>query len=317
MTRTDLNTPFFAPPLPRETLPLPSGGSFEGARVEWQTCPFSYVLEAGAVDELDKVDGTPAALDFSVGGPPVMDSVYVPPVVVFVPTCPLTMPFLCPSIDQGDFGPDTLLVFGSHVPDDISDGLQTPLGLGWNDFVFPFRAWAHDHPRDRNAAEGPEYYERRNVGRIRAWRYEFDCTETACQDLVVPGEGTWRAEVPAAGDPTNQQVFDEDLTIRVALDTLCLSGCTVDDLRAWVPTSRYGAYVFTIEGRDTDPFGQSCSHPSDLGDNASWFTISISAHGHETEKVSRDVVWVQLSDVRPLAKQQASTAFAAPRRLMQ
>jgi hypothetical protein len=289
--------PYFSPPVPSENLQLPGGRTFRGGKVGWATCPFDYTLEAAAADASGRVDGTPVVVDFLVGGPPAIDSVAVPAVIVFVPSCPEEQQ-ICPQVDPRSFGPDTLLVFGEHVPDALA--WETPLGLGWNDFVFPFRAWAHDDARDRNPAGGPPYYTDEAEGRVRAWQYAFDCTAPGCEDVALPLEGVWRADVRGDLDPPGQQVFDNALHISVPLDTLCVDDpCSLQNLVGVAPTS-YGEYIFAIEARDSDVVGQRCAHPSDLGPNPATFSFDLGPHGRVSAKVSVSTEWVQLSDVRPV-----------------
>jgi hypothetical protein len=330
---SNTNMPFSLPALPARDLPRPSavgGGTFRGAMaptppIEWQTCPFEYKFEAGAVDEHDKVDGTPAAIRFVVGGTPVIDSVFVPKVIVFVPTCGSDRPTFCPGYAQTRFGPDTLAVFGIHRPDAADPSQwQTPFGLGFNEFIFPIRGWGHDHPRDRNPPEGPVYYNTEAVGRIRSWFYTFDCLDPGCTDVVLPGENLWRDERPRTGDPVNQQVFDDTLRLGMPLDTLCVIGgrCTAAASRATLNWTRFGNFAFTLKGLDTDYIGQVCVQPSDLGENQAEFPIAISEYGRTTQVERRQTVWRQLSDVRPIRKAAAAAApagapFANRKRLMQ
>ncbi|UCE03104.1 MAG: hypothetical protein JSW67_02610 [Candidatus Latescibacterota bacterium] len=290
--------PYFSPPAPTEDLRLPDGRIFRGGKVEWRTCPFDYQLEAAAVDPSGRLDGSPVRLDFFVGGAPIVDSVRVPPVVVIIPTCP-DVPATCPQVEPQSFGPDTLVVVGQHVPDPLP--WQTPAGVGWNDFTLAPRAWAHDHPRDRNSEGGPIYYTEESEGRVRAWRVSLDCTAPGCSDLEFPNEGGWRNDEQAFDDPIGQQVFDDPIPIRVPLDTLCLEDPCLEssELIAQIHPALLGEYVFTIEGRDTDFVGQQCERPSDLGPDPASFPSDLGPHGRTTARVSRNVILRQLHEVRP------------------
>ncbi len=294
------NIPFSDPALPLADLPLQQGGIFRGARIGWETCPLDYVVQAAAVDEHGSPDwGTPASMRFIVGGAPSLDSVFVPPVMVFVPTCSPQQASRCPSF--APFGPDTLLVVGTHVPDATDPGSwTTPLGIGWNDFVFPFRGWGHDHPRDRNPEQGPAYYDESNVGRIRSWRYSFDCDTEPCADVSLHDENFWVREPP--GDPPQAQAFDPRLTIRIPLDTLCVSSPCDGNVRARVGSvpGAFGAYRFTLTARDTDPSHQLCRIPFDLGPSSVYFDLDIARLGTETTPATRAVTWLPLHAVRPV-----------------
>ncbi|UCE01518.1 MAG: hypothetical protein JSW67_09510 [Candidatus Latescibacterota bacterium] len=322
------NMPFSAPAQPALDLPLPpllGGGTFRGAAVGWQTCPFDYLFQAGAVDEHGKIDGTPDQIGFFVGGSPTIDSVRVPKVFVFVPTCGQAQaPTFCPGYENVTFGPDTLAVFGRHVPDAVIPPWQTPFGLGWNDFVFPFKAWGHDHPRDQNRETGPPFYGSDDIGRIRSWRYSFDCSEPGCNDFALPGERLWRENRP--GSDPKIDAFDDSLIVRIVLDTLCVEddgepGCFGQPTRAKLAFTRFGEYVFAIQGRDTEFIGQTCTQPSDLGATPANFPIDIAPRGRTTQVEERETVWLELKDVRPIqtpsAVSQRQRPFANRKRLMQ
>ena len=270
-----------------------------GAAFEWKTCPFEYKFEAGAVDEHERVDGTPAPMQFVVGGAPVIDSLSVPKVMVFVPRCGANRTSFCTGFEPIAFGPDTMAVYGTSVPDTPTPPWTTPLGLGWNDFAFPFRAYGHDHPRDRNPPGGPSYFTDETEGRIRSWKFSFNCTEPGCQDLSLSGEGQWREN--RTRSINGEDAFAELLQVRIPLDTLCTDGtCSV--IRARLDFGGFGTFVFGIQGRDTEYIGASCSQPSDLGPEPSQFPIPISELGRTTRLEERQVVWRQLEDVRPVHK---------------
>lgn len=294
-TFSSRNQPFSSPAVSAHDLLLPGGSTFRGGSVTFWTCPLDYVVQASAVDELGTLDASPAAMPFYVGGAPVLDSLQVRPVVVFVPECVASFP-LC--VTPRDFGPDTLLVFGHAVSDDPIDP-QTPLGLGYNDFELPLKAWGHDHPRDRNAP-GRQWYTSETEGRIRSWWVRFDCTTPGCRDTQIPHERVWQRDIVRATDPPGHQVFDEGLNIRIALDTLCLSEpCRMDSLRVRLEPTLFGDYEFILQGRDTESIAHDCVYPSDLGANASLFHLDISSLGLATERIVRQVHWRQLVDVRP------------------
>ncbi|MFQ5600078.1 MAG: hypothetical protein ACE5G2_05950 [Candidatus Krumholzibacteriia bacterium] len=287
------NQEFSFPAKPAQDLPLPGGGTFRGAAISWTTCPLDYKLEASSVDEQAKVDGTPDSLVFHVGGAPTIDSVSVPAVMVFMPACGQLGP-LCPNPSDYEFGPDTLVVVGIHPDVDT---------LGTNNFVLPFKAWAHDHPRDRD----PEaQYDVTRVGRIRAWRFSFDCVnqpgEPPCQDVQIHSEDNWRREERGESDPQNQEVFDENLMVLdVELDVVPLDVFPFG--RAVLKLTRSkGPYEFTLEGRDTADLGQRCSYPLSLSEPREYFDLDISSLGRTTQLLRRTVIWRQLTDVRPLPK---------------
>jgi hypothetical protein len=275
----DANIPYSTTYAP-QTLPLPGGGTWRGASIGWRVCPLDYVLYAGAIDEHDMLDGTPDSLVFHVGRAPVIDSVLVPKVVIFVPQCFSGVPF-CDSVPA--FGRDTLAVLGHWIPD--RDG-STPLRLGFNEFDFPLRAWGHDHPRDG--------------GWVLAWKCSFDCVTPGCDDLVLPGEGGWSNDIERESDPPGEQVFDPDWRLMMPLDTLCTTTpCSLPAVRVKLGFRSSGEYLFTIQGRDTDALSQFCTAPWDLNPNYSDRRISISELGLTTQVVSRHVIWRQLADVRP------------------
>jgi hypothetical protein len=310
------NMQFSSPPVLAQELVPPPGTPADpswtgrGAAIDWETCPFEYRFEAGAVDEHQRVDGTPAPMTFVVGGAPVVDSLAVPKVMVFVPRCTASRQPFCTGFEPIAFGPDTLAVYGTPVPDAPIPPWATPLGLGWNDFVFPFRAWAHDHPRDRNPPGGPNYYTDETVGRIRAWNFTFNCSEPGCQDLSLTGENQWRENRSATVD--GEDTFAENLQVRIALDTLCLDPACATS-RARLDSDRFGTFVFSLQGRDTDYIQQSCPQPSDLGAGHSTFPIPIAELGRVTRLEQRQVVWRQLADVRPVHKPGAAPGVTAIR----
>ncbi len=308
------NMPFSDPALVAADLPLPSnvgGGTFRGAAISWSTCPFDYRGEGGAVDENNKVDGTAAHVPFFVSGSPTLDSLRVPKVLVFLPRCPDLLAPLCPwLVTPPVFGPDTVAVLGIPIPD-VSPP-QTPLGLGFNDFDFPFVAWGHDHPRDRNHP-GADYYEPSNEGRVRSWRFTYECTAPNCSDLALAGEGVWREDRKGGSDPPGQEVFDDLLRIRIVLDTLCLTApCRIQSTRAVLKFDRFGPYEFTIQGRDTEFIGQTCIQPSDLGAAASFFPIPISELGRTTRVARQPIDWRQLYEVRTPRQAAPAAGVAVP-----
>jgi hypothetical protein len=85
--------------------------------------------------------------------------------------------------------------------------------------------------------------------------------------------------------------------VRIPLDTLCTDGtCSVIKVR--LDYDGFGPYVFSIMGRDTEYIGQTCTVPSDLGENPTVFAIPISELGLQTRLETRRTVWLQLADVR-------------------
>jgi len=303
------NMNFSDPEKPASDLIVPpaaGGGTYRGADATWRTCPLDYKFEAGAVDENDKVDGTPAAIPFYVSGTPQLDSLEIPKVLVFIPKCPdIFAPVLCPwSTNPPVFGPDTLAVVGTH----IADPTTTPLGLGYNDFTFPFRAWGHDHPRDLNPPGGAVYYNTSSTG-ILSWIYTFDCSTPNCADVGLRDEGNWHQDVRSESDPPGQQVYDDVLRVRMVLDTVCVTTpCTVQRARAVLNDDHFGTYVFTLQGRDTDFIGQTCDQPSDLGQGPAQFPIPIYRLGRTTQVVSRQVIWRQYQEVRRLTQKAGASA---------
>jgi len=310
------NMPLSKPSLLAEDLVLPTGGTFRGARIGWRNCGLDYVLQASAEDEQTRVDGTPAAIAYKVNGSPMIDSLRVPPVFVFVPTCHgvWLQSNACPTqaeVTARFAGTDTIPIFGTWKGD-----VNDLFALGENVFVFPFKAWAHDHPRDKNPA-GKNYYGPSEVGRIRAWRYTFDCTTPLCQDLAIPGEKAWRPETrDNAVDPPNQEVFDENLSVTIPIDTFCVgTPCNFTVAKAYLKSSRFGLYEFTLQGRDSDPFGYRCDSPADLGAGASPLSLDLSEQGRRTQVASRNTVWMQYRDVQA-TKPHLATPFANRKRLM-
>lgn len=320
------NMTFSLPPAPQRLLEVPGaagGGTFPGAAAGWRSCPFDYRFEAGAVDEQGKVDGTAAAIDFFVSGAPTLDSIIVPKVVVFLPKCPDLLAPLCPwNLSPPTFGPDTLAVLGKHKLDEQG---ATPLKIGFNEFLFPLRAIAHDHPRDRNPAQGPIYYSAETIGRIRAWLYTFNCNSPNCIDYQMTNEGRWREDIKADTDPPGREVFDDSLFVEMTLDTLCTvptpPNCPGRSLRAILSFERFGSYQVTMQGRDTEFVGQTCPQPSDLGREPSIFTIPIAEFGRVTQVGRRTLEWRQYSEVRRVATAATTSGgggspFAIPKRLM-
>ena len=302
--------PYSSPAVAALDLPLPDGGIFRGGSVEFGACPLDYVVEATAVDELGTLDYTPASIRFYVGGAPALDSLSVPPVLVCVPTCGPNADRCLSTPSPGAFGPDTLLVFGSYVADDPNTP-RTPLAVGFNSFRLPFRAWGHDSPRDRNAP-GRDWYATEQEGRIRSWRARFDCVDPGCQETRLPLQNVWQADVVRTSDPSGRQVFDDGLVVIIPLDTLCLApecppGSTA--LRVQLEAARFGAYDFTLQGRDTEAVHQNCLRPSDLGPDPAYFNLNIATLGLMTEEVRRRAVWRQLADVRPLRTLPARRTF--------
>lgn len=319
--------PFSVPSVSPSLLPLPGGGTFSGAQVGWTVCPFNYTFVAAAEDEQARIDGTPADLTFFAGFSPQMDSLYVgtlradnsprPKVMVFVPNCGPIFSFLCPNPGLVSFGQDTIAVFPTHVP---ANPGETPLDLGRNRFVFPFKGWGHDNPGDKNPTTGLPYYNTAEEGQIRAWYYTFDCTTPLCEDHVLLGEKVWRREERVFGDPPRQEVFDEGLSLLVNVDTLCVGSttapCPFPNVRGALNFTRFGDYVLTLQGRDTPPSGLTCPVPPTLnpGETAT-SQIDISAEGRTTQIFSVPIVWRQYADVR-LRKPQTESPFANHKRLM-
>jgi hypothetical protein len=295
--------------LPPPGTPVDPAWTGRGAPIQWKTCPFEYRFEAGASDEHARVDGTPAPMQFVVGGAPVIDSLSVPKVMVFVPRCNANRTIFCTGFEPIAFGPDTLAVYGTAVPDAPAPPWVTPLGLGWNIFTFPFRAWGHDHPRDRNPPAGPNYYTDQTAGRIKAWYFFFDCTDPGCEDLSLrPPERTWGENRSAGSD--GEDTFAELLQIQIPLDTLCVDAACAT-ARAQLGFAQFGTYVFGIQGRDTDYIAEGCAQPSDLGPDRSELQIPIAERGRITRLEQRQVVWRQLADVRPVHKPVAAPGMTA------
>lgn len=301
--------------LPRSAIDLPlpmavGGGVFRGASAGWQACPYDYRFEAAAVDEHLRFDGTSAEIEFFVGGSPSIDSLHVPRVLVFVPTCTTQRSTFCQ--DQNipehwlEGSRDTLAVFGTPEEDAFNPAeWQTAWGLGWNTFVIPFRAFGHDHPRDQNPPGGPQYYGTDDEGHIRSWKFSFDCVAPACEDQQLRGEDVWEPNVvPVGQGPVD--VFDDLLVVqRIPLDTLCVAdegaGCSFDNSRAALLFTKFGDYLFEIQGRDTEFIGQTCLLPLSLDEGAELRPTPLSSSGRTTQLVHQAVSWIQLRDARPRA----------------
>src|SRR5262249_53334704 len=147
---------------------------------------------ASAVDEWGKRDGTPDTLAFFVSHSPRIDSIVAPHVIVLAPNC--GNPAKCPPLGNITFGPDTVLVIGTHMPD-----VTTPCEVGQNQFVLPIKVYGHD-----NAADRTQPYDMGNKGAIKAWRFTLDCLD--CEDYGFSGENSWREALDTAND---SQVFDD------------------------------------------------------------------------------------------------------------
>jgi len=120
----------------------------------------------------------------------------------------------------------------------------------------------------------------------------------------------WLADVRAPNDPPNQQVFDPRITLRIPLDTLCVTApCTGAGIVVRLGFDRFGAYQFTLTGRDTDPIGQLCETPSELGSNPVPFIRNISDLGLVTRVESRPTVWLELHHVRPPIRPRRASLF--------
>ncbi len=291
--------PYSDPPSSSELHELPPGwGTFFGATVAWKTCPFDYEFVAKARDEAGRRDGRGARIQWVVGAPPVISALEVPRTIVFVPTCPPTLP-VCPDVQSNTFGPDTLVVFGEHVPESSEPPWHTPYGIGRNIVRWPIRALGHDDPRDRNPVGGPAYYSDEDEGRIRSWQFAFDCVTSGCEDVPFQGEDVW---IPHErnGDPPSQQVFDRPLTLTVPLDTLCVAepcstgGFTVGMPALWV---RSGTSRFTLRAKDADFIGGRCEQPCDLGANAE--SCAVWNPGRRSRTHVAETTWLLYHEVRP------------------
>lgn len=301
-------------------LPPPYGTPWHGGFSGWGipnagVCPFNFTFLAAAVDEHGKGDGTPDSLSFFASAAPVIDSVRVPPVLVFVPVCPPQFSSFCPNLATlPPFGPDTLLVQGEF----IQGPSQFPISFGSNRFTFPFRAWGHEHPRDRNPVQGQAAYSSLSEGRIRSWRFTFDCTAPGCADILIPGEMQWKADRQDL-DPPGQQIFDDPLQIDLPLDTLCTSppgAPCFGTFKMALPRGGFGPYRFTVQGRDSEAQGQLCPEPSDLGPNPSTFSRTVAEQGRRTQLITRTVVVRQLQEVRRYVPAPAKPIFGTEKRLM-
>lgn len=300
-------------------LPPPFGTPWHGGFHGWGqdsqgACPFNFTFFVSAVDEHGKRDGTPDSLSFFVGGNPVLDSISVPKVLVFVPTCPPGFASFCPDLNtMAPFGPDTVVVQGVFEP---GPPPGFPLVFGSNRFTFPFLAWGHDDRRDRNPLRNQNVFESTRDGRIRAWRFTFDCLGSNCQDILIPGEGVWRADRDNQ-DPPGQQAFDDALQIPLALDTLCTSppgAPCFGTFKMSLPEGGFDRYLFTLQGRDAEAQGQTCTEPSDLGSSPSSFPRPVS--GRTTQLFQQPVVLLQLQTVRRYVPAPTATAFGVQKRLM-
>jgi hypothetical protein len=261
------------------------------------------------VDEHGTRDGTPDELRFHLSGKPELESVLADSTVidsativtlVLVPRCPAEFAFFCPNADSLSFGPDTLAVFGTHIP---GSNPIFVLDRGSNRFRLPLRAVGYDHPRDRDSTNATApVYSPQNNGRLRSWQYTFNCA-SGCEDLTLPREDQWEDDVVSDSDPQpGRSVFDRALEFTLLLDTLCTTPagtpCPGSFLAA-LPAANLGEYAFVIEGRDTAALGSVCAEPSDLGPMPSRFNRDISELGLRTGLEVRRIRLRQLQDVRP------------------
>jgi hypothetical protein len=308
--------------------PVVGGGGDYRGMIGWDAdhglCPFDYTFFAAAVDEQDKLDGTPDFMSFHVSHTPTIDRFLVdslrtldpitlkrPPLtVVFIPKCRATFPQFCPPAGV-TFGPDTIAVYGVNIP----PANPATILQGQNDFLFPFDALGHDSPRDRDTYRGipiASYYGDNIAGRIRAWIYNFACQAPpgeVCDDLGLLGENDWRTELKQGDDPVDAEVFDEPLLVRMNLDTLCTAApCTPASIRIGLPSAKLGRHLLTVRGRDSDAIGQICNEPTSLDStvlaNRSLGPTQVSEQGRPTEIDSLVVNWVQYGDVRPWVSRQ-------------
>jgi hypothetical protein len=105
------------------------------------------------------------------------------------------------------------------------------------------------------------------------------------------------------------------------LDTLCTvaagpgQDCPLTSAKVYLKSSRFGQYVFTLQGRDSDPFGYLCDTPADLGANPTLLSLDLSEQGRRTKVVTRNTVWLQYRDLQA-TKPQAAGPFTNRKRLM-
>lgn len=293
-------------------LPPPFGTPWHGHRMGWGDvevfqglCPFDFIFYSASVDEWGKRDGTADSLAFYVSHAPQIDSLQAPGVIVLAPTCGFN-PAACPDLTTLSFGPDTVLVAGTHVRD-----FTTPCALGLNRFVLPLRAYGHEHPEDRNAPG----VRQENRGGIKSWRYSLTCLDGGCEDIAFPGEGQWRDDARNPED-VETQVFDDTLRVTFTLDTLVVGAGTCN-VKAGLPPEGFGTYRFEVQGRDARGLGESCTEPSSLDPSPVSFGRGV--EGRSTQLVTRTVVIRQLQDVRPYVRRAAASGsrFALPgKRLM-
>lgn len=97
-------------------------------------------------------------------------------------------------------------------------------------------------------------------------------------------------------------MFDPIIRIHVPLDTLCVTLPCGDSVRVRLDSPYFGAYRFTLQGRDTDAVCQVCRFPSDLGSNPLYFDIDVSRLGLETNVGVRNTTWLPLDAVHASGK---------------
>jgi hypothetical protein len=263
-------------------------GTWAGGSVSWfGTLPVDYVFYAATVDPLGKFDATPDSIRFHGDFPPAIDSLSLATVVVLIPQCPSG------ACDFGSpvFGPDTVAVYGHHLPDN-SFPEATPLRLGYNEFVLPVQASGADHPADRSLPRTPD-----NGGRIFAWWYELQPT-AGDPPLPALGMGFWIDDRAGANETGDRQHFDPELVpLVVALDTLY---ARPSGTRARLSPVAHRPVQVRIRARDTCARQATGSDVLSLDPGITPVDRQIIDLGRVSPFVARTFVFRELLDVRPV-----------------
>ena len=290
----------YSRPIAVNALPAPSG-TWNGGSVSWfGTMPVDYVLYAAAVDPLGRFDPTPDSIRFYGDFPPAVDSLAIAPVVVLIPQCPGN------ACDFGNpvFGPDTVAVYGRHLPDTAFPP-RTPLGLGYNEFILPVNASGADRAADRTLPRAVPA----NGGRIFAWWYELRRTP-GDPPLPVLGMGFWIDDRAGTSETADRQYFDPDLVpLIVTLDTLSTQPGSA---RARLAPFAHQPVEVRVRARDTGAGQRFGSDVLSLDPGADLVERDVEDFGRVSAFAARTFVLRELADVRPLAA--PAVALRGPRR---
>lgn len=279
----------FSTPVAPGVPPYP-GGAWDGGSVSWfGTLPADYVLYAAAVDPTGRLDATPDSIRFYGDFPPAVDSLELAPVVVLIPQCPGG------ACDFGSpvFGPDTVAVYGRHLPD-TSFPPRTPLRLGYNEFILPVNASGADHSADRTLPRTRAA----NSGRIFAWWYEL---HTAPGDPPAPALGMrfWIDDRARVDETADRQYFDPDLVpLVMALDTLYVRP---GGSRARLAPFAHQPVELRLRARDTGAGQPSGADVLSLDPGTEPVDRDVQDLGRVSAFAIRSFVFRELADVRPVA----------------